>query len=114
MGLVIRIPKAIRRLKGVFLEMPGTQLSLVQTVRPSGVEPSVCESVLAALEDAHFLKRGRDGRYQRRSNDSPVFRLKLIPVNRVHLNDPRVAQPGTLAVDSARAMVRAWRSVAES
>jgi hypothetical protein len=59
-----RIAEAVERLKGVFLEVSGTQLSLAQATLISGLDRGVCESVLSALEDAHFLKRGRDGRYQ--------------------------------------------------
>lgn len=59
-----RIAEAVQRLKGVFLEVPGTQLSPAQATRLSGLDRGLCESVLLALEDEHFLKRGRDGRYQ--------------------------------------------------
>jgi hypothetical protein len=62
----IRIADAIQRLKGVFMEMPGTQLSLAQAVRMSGLEPGTCEYVLTALEDVRFLVRGKDGRYRQR------------------------------------------------
>ena len=66
----IRVAEAVQRVKGVFLDVPGTQLSIAQTSRLSGLEQDMCESVLLALEDAHFLKRARDGRYSRRTNDS--------------------------------------------
>jgi hypothetical protein len=49
----IRLAEALHRVKGVFLEVPGTQLSLVEASRLSGLEPDMCESVLLALEDAH-------------------------------------------------------------
>jgi hypothetical protein len=70
MDPTIRVAEALHRVKGVFLEVPGTQLSLAQASRLSGLEPDMCESVLLALEDAHFLKRARDGRFCRRTNDS--------------------------------------------
>ena len=63
----IRIADAIQRLKGVFMEVPGTQLSLTQAVQLSGLEPSTCEYVLTALEDVRFLIRGKDGRYRQRA-----------------------------------------------
>jgi hypothetical protein len=65
-----RVIEALQRVKGLFLEVPGTQLSIVQTSQLSGLDQDVCESVLLALEDVHFLKRTRDGRYSRRTNDS--------------------------------------------
>ena len=64
----MRIDEAVQRLRGVFLEIPGTQLSLTEAAVMSGLDRSVCESVLQALEDAKVLRRGRNGRYQH--NDS--------------------------------------------
>lgn len=61
---VVRIAEAVQRLRGVFLEVPGTHLSLAQASLLSGLDQPMCESVLSALEDAHFLKRGRDGCYK--------------------------------------------------
>ena len=66
MEQVVRVTDAVQRLRGVFLEVPGTQLSLAQASRLSGLDQPMCESVLSALEDAQFLKRGRDGCYQQR------------------------------------------------
>jgi hypothetical protein len=67
----LRVSDAVLRLKGVFLEVPGTQLSLSQASQLSGLECSICQTILSALEDARFLKRGRNGLYQRRTDDSP-------------------------------------------
>ena len=66
----IRVAEALQRVKGIFLDVPGTQLSVAQTSRLSGLEQDMCESVLLALEDARFLQRARDGRYFRRTDDS--------------------------------------------
>ena len=66
----IRIAEALHRVKGVFLEVPGTVLSLDQASRLAGLERDICESVLLALEDARFLKRARDGRFYIRTSDS--------------------------------------------
>ncbi len=65
------ITDAVQRLKGVFLEVPGTRLTLGDASRLSGLDSVVCQDVLTALEDAGFLKRGRDGVYLRRTADSP-------------------------------------------
>jgi DNA-binding IclR family transcriptional regulator len=64
--------EAVYRLKGVFLEVPGSHLSAAQAARLSGLDESVCESVLLALENARFLKRTADGRYRHRASDSPL------------------------------------------
>jgi len=69
----VRVAEAIERLKGVFLEVPGTHLSTAQAARLSGLDEALCVSVLSALEDARFLKRTRDGRYRHRTADSPLF-----------------------------------------
>jgi hypothetical protein len=73
----VRIAEAVQRLKGIFLEVPGTQLSVIQASRLSGLDPSVCESVLSALEDARFLTRGRDGRYLHVMGASPLSTAQL-------------------------------------
>ena len=70
MESTIRVAEALQRVKGVFLEVPGTRLSIAETSQLAGLEHDLCESVMLALEDAHFLKRTRDGRYSRRTNDS--------------------------------------------
>jgi hypothetical protein len=62
---------AVERLKGVFREIPGTHLSVEQASRLSGIEPSLCESLILALEDARVLNRTVDGRYFYRGTDSP-------------------------------------------
>jgi hypothetical protein len=66
-----QLNEAVCRLKAVFLEIPGTQLTPTDASRLSGLESPLCEVVLVSLEDAGFLRRGRDGRYRRRMTDSP-------------------------------------------
>ena len=61
---------AIERLKGMFLDMPGTRLSVADAARLSGVERSMCGDVLEILFDACFLKRGHDGTFTRRQADT--------------------------------------------
>lgn len=68
MHAALPINQAVERLKAVFLEVPGTQLSLGEASRLSGLEPGLCEPVLDALVAARFLTRGRDGRFRRPSN----------------------------------------------
>jgi hypothetical protein len=61
----IRVTEALQRLKGIFLEVPGTRMTVADATRLSGLDRCVCGLILSALEDARFLKRGRDGLYQR-------------------------------------------------
>jgi hypothetical protein len=65
------VVEGVERLKGVFLEVPGTRLTVTDAAKLSGLDHPICEIVLSALEDARFVKRGDDGRYQRRSFDCP-------------------------------------------
>ena len=65
-----RIVDAVQRLKGIFLEMPGIQLSMADATRLSGLERPVCRIVLEALEDARFLKRRQDGIFMLRTRDA--------------------------------------------
>ena len=65
-----RVVDAVQRLKGVFLEEPATQMSLVDASRLSGLERNTTRLILEALEDAHFLRRSSNGLFMRRSLDS--------------------------------------------
>ncbi len=51
-----RITIVVERLKGIFLEVPGTKLSVEDAVRLSGVDEATCRAVLKALADVRFLK----------------------------------------------------------
>jgi DNA-binding IclR family transcriptional regulator len=68
MPVLPSVPEAIARLKGMFLEVPGTRLSPADVSRLAGLDPSICHQILCALEDAHFLKQGRDGLFMRASD----------------------------------------------
>jgi DNA-binding IclR family transcriptional regulator len=54
---------ALRRLKGMFLEMPGTEWTVSDAARLSGLEISVCRALLDAMRDAGFLTQRADGCY---------------------------------------------------
>jgi hypothetical protein len=63
-----RVTEAVQRLKGVFREDPSIRLTLADATRLSGLDRPMCHLVLMALEDARFLRRGRDGIYERGRN----------------------------------------------
>jgi len=66
-----RVVDAVQRLKGVFLEIPTTQMSLVDASRLAGLERNTTRLILEALEDASFLRRSSNGLFMRRDVDSP-------------------------------------------
>jgi hypothetical protein len=62
----------IRRIQCEFLEMPGLRLTEAQARRLWGLAVSECSLVLAALVDAGFLFRTRDGSFMRIDRATPV------------------------------------------
>ena len=64
------VAEAVARLKTVFVEIPGTQLSLADASRLSGLERTTCRVVLEALEDARLITRSRNGLFIGCSPDS--------------------------------------------
>jgi hypothetical protein len=59
------VPEALSRIKGMFLEMPGTEWTVADAARLSGLDSSVCGAILDALRQAGFLVRRSDGAYVR-------------------------------------------------
>jgi DNA-binding IclR family transcriptional regulator len=53
----------LNRVREMFVEVPGTRLSLAQVARLAGLELSVCRETLKALTDSHVLKAGPDGSF---------------------------------------------------
>jgi DNA-binding IclR family transcriptional regulator len=53
------------RIRGEYLEMPGLRLTPAQTRRLFGLDPDVCEALLATLVQEGFLRRAPDGTYCR-------------------------------------------------
>jgi DNA-binding IclR family transcriptional regulator len=70
-----RVEEAVQKLKGVFLETPSTQLSLVDASRLSGLERNTTRMILEALEDVRFLRRAPNGLFVRRESQSPPSSL---------------------------------------
>ena len=67
----LRVEEAVIRLKGSFLEMPGTQLTVRDAARLTGLEDDTCRIILSALEDARFLRRRLNGVFVQRTSESP-------------------------------------------
>jgi DNA-binding IclR family transcriptional regulator len=55
--------EAVQRLRGMFLEVPGTRVSVADAARLCGLERSLCRQALETLTDAGFVKRGPDGTF---------------------------------------------------
>ena len=67
----MRMDDVLQRIQGEFVEMPGLRLTPAQARRLWGLERDVCDALLAALVDAHFLSRTRDGAYIRTEGARP-------------------------------------------
>jgi hypothetical protein len=63
---VMGVNELAERLRGMFLEVPGTRLSISQAARLAGVEASVCRRVLDTLAAARVLKSAADGTFMLR------------------------------------------------
>ncbi len=61
--------RAILRMRGEYLEMPGLRLTFEQAQRLCGLERDLCKAVLEVLVDARFLAIRPDGRYARVTDD---------------------------------------------
>ena len=59
-----------QRIRGEFLEMPGLRLTVQQARRLWRLDDTVCDAVLAALVDAHFLVKTSDGTFVRQDGRS--------------------------------------------
>jgi len=55
------VETAVQELKGIFLEVPATEMTVETACRVTGLEESTCDVILRALEDVHFLRRRGDG-----------------------------------------------------
>ena len=69
------IAPLLHRVRSEFLEMPGLRLTSRQAQRLWSLDQLVCESLLAALVDVHFLVE-RDGVYVQRTE--MVSRLRHV------------------------------------
>jgi len=58
-----RIDDVLARLKGKFVEMPGSELTVDQACQLTEVDVATCLALLLALEQGRFLQRTRAGRF---------------------------------------------------
>ena len=66
------ISDAVDRLRGTFLEMPGTKLTVQQASRLCGLETAACGIVLEVLKDTGFLETRPDGTFMRAGSELTV------------------------------------------
>ena len=64
--------EVLRRVRSEFLEMPGLRLTEAQACRLWGLDAAMCSALVAALIDARFLFRTRDGAFMRIEHAAPV------------------------------------------
>jgi hypothetical protein len=65
---ILGIDLAVKRLKSMFLEDPGSRISPFDASRLSGVDETTCGVILQKLEDARFLRRLPGGLFIRWSD----------------------------------------------
>jgi hypothetical protein len=60
------IHDVVRRARAEYLEMPGLHLTAAQAARLWGLEPPICDAVIAQLLNDAFLRRTPAGTFARR------------------------------------------------
>ena len=93
------IAELLQRIRGEYLEMPGLNLTAPQARRLWGLDCAACEAALAALVDAKFLSRTREG-------------LFVMAATQPSDQKPRIDAGTTDASDSvgARQVATHWRA----
>ena len=57
--------EALERVKGMFLEMPGTEWTVTDAARLTGLDRTVCRAILEALQQRGFLSQRVGGVFVR-------------------------------------------------
>jgi len=65
------ISDSVDRLRGTFLEMPGTKLTVQQASRLCGLEASACGIILEVLRDIGYLTTRPDVTFMRAESEQP-------------------------------------------
>jgi hypothetical protein len=69
------VAEALTRIKGMFVEIPGTEWTATDAACLSGLEIWICRAMLDALQDTGFLTKRGNGSYVRRHahvTDAPI------------------------------------------
>jgi hypothetical protein len=56
---------ALERVKGMFLEMPGTEWTVAEAARLAGLDTEVCRAILEALQQTGFVSQRTSGAFVR-------------------------------------------------
>ena len=56
---------ALERVKGMFLEMPGTEWTVADAARLAGLDTGVCRAILEALQHTGFVSQRANGAFVR-------------------------------------------------
>ena len=56
---------ALARVRGMFLEMPGTEWTVADAARLAGLDTAVCRAILEALQQAGFVSQRVNGAFVR-------------------------------------------------
>jgi hypothetical protein len=86
------------RLKSMLLEVPGSEWTVADAAKLSGLEPSVCRAILYALTDSGFLSRRSNGAFVRGS--APAHAESDRTADPVHQAAP--AEPANLPLERIR------------
>ena len=75
---------ALERVKGMFLEMPGTEWTVADAARLAGLDAGVCRAILEALQHTGFVSPRANGAFVRcmlatppHSETNVTFRAEL-------------------------------------
>jgi hypothetical protein len=56
---------ALERVRGMFLEMPGTEWTVADAARLAGLDTAVCRAILEALQQTGFVSQRVNGAFVR-------------------------------------------------
>ena len=73
-----RVAEALNRLKGTFLEVPGTRLTTLEASRLCGLDEPVCGIVLEVLRDVGFLTVRPDGSFVQSGSERASSPMRLV------------------------------------
>ena len=90
---------ALNRLKGMVVEVPGTEWTVADAAKLSGLEPTVCRAILETLERDGLLTRRADGVFVR---GGIGMAARAVDAERCSRRGVEVAPAWSMAVDAER------------